>query len=166
MCWRLFKFNGKDRNRNFGNYLRNICQQSKPIKYIIYTPYLKLPKYMKYLLFFILFLFNSPSMASGEETYKAVCSICHATGLNKAPMVGDKKQWGKLIKEGQAHITSDGYHGVGAMPPKGGKSDLTVAEFSSAVVYMANQTGANWKEPDEAMLKDINKRIAKKQSKP
>jgi len=51
------------------------------------------------------------------------------------------------------------------MPPKGGKPDLTVAEFGSAVVYMANQAGANWVEADEAMLKDINKRIAKKSSK-
>jgi molybdate transport system ATP-binding protein len=56
-------------------------------------------------------------------------------------------------------------HGVGAMPPKGGNPDLTVSQFASAVVYMANQAGANWKEPDEAMLKDINKRIAKKSSK-
>jgi hypothetical protein len=30
---------------------------------------------------------------------------------------------------------------------------------------MANQAGANWSEPDEAMLKEINKRIAKKPSK-
>jgi len=120
---------------------------------------------MKYFLFLGLSFLCSLSMASGEQTYKAVCSNCHATGLNKAPMVGNQKQWGKLIKEGQAHITSDGYHGVGAMPPKGGKPDLTVAEFASAVVYMANQTGANWKEPDELMLKDINKRIAKKSSK-
>jgi cytochrome c5 len=120
---------------------------------------------MKYFLFFCLSFLSSLSLASGEETYKAVCSSCHATGLNKAPMVGDKKQWGKLIKEGQAHITSDGYHGVRAMPAKGGKPDLTVPEFSAAVVYMANQAGANWKEPDEAMLKDINKRIAKKSAK-
>jgi cytochrome c5 len=120
---------------------------------------------MKYFLFLSLCFVSTFSMANGEETYKAVCSNCHASGLNKAPMLGDKKQWGKLIKEGQAHITSDGYHGVGAMPPKGGKPDLTVAEFASAVVYMANQAGANWKEPDEAMLKDINKRIAKKSAK-
>lgn len=120
---------------------------------------------MKYFLFLCLSLISSLSLASGDATYKAVCSNCHATGLNKAPMVGDKKQWGKLIKEGQAHITSDGYYGVSAMPPKGGKSDLTVAEFASAVVYMANQAGANWSEPDEVMLKDINKRIAKKSSK-
>ncbi|AWW50586.1 cytochrome c5 family protein [Polynucleobacter paneuropaeus] len=120
---------------------------------------------MKYILFICLYSLSLSSIASGEETYKAVCSNCHASGLNKAPVLGDKKQWGKLIKEGQAHITSDGYHGVGAMPPKGGKSDLTVTEFAYAVVYMANQAGANWKEPDEAMLKDINKRIAKKSSK-
>jgi cytochrome c5 len=120
---------------------------------------------MKYFLITSLFFISSFAMANGEETYKAVCSNCHAAGLNKAPIVGDKKQWGKLIKEGQAHITSDGYHGVGAMPPKGGKPDLSVAEFASAVVYMANQAGANWSEPNEAMLKDINKRIAKKSSK-
>jgi cytochrome c5 len=120
---------------------------------------------MKYFLSLTLCFFGSISMAGGEDTYKAVCANCHATGLNKAPMVGDKKQWGKLIKEGQAHITSDAYHGFGAMPPRGGKPDLTVAEFSSAVVYMANQAGASWKEPDDAMLKDINKRLAKKQTK-
>ena len=120
---------------------------------------------MKYFLFLSLCFVSTFSMANGEEIYKAVCSNCHASGLNKAPMMGDKKQWGKLIKEGQAHITSEGYHGVGAMPPKGGKPDLTVTEFASAVVYMANQAGANWKEPDDAMLKDINKRIAKKSPK-
>ena len=120
---------------------------------------------MKYFLFFLFSILSSFSMANGEETYKAICANCHATGLNKAPMLGDRKQWGKLIKEGQAHITSDGYYGVRAMPPKGGKPDLTVAEFASAVVYMANQAGANWSEPDEAMLMDINKRINKKPSK-
>ena len=128
-------------------------------------PLLAIVKNMKYFLFLSLCFASSFAMASGEETYKAVCSNCHASGLNKAPMLGDKKQWGKLIKEGQAHITSEGYYGVGAMPPKGGGPDLTVAQFASAVVYMANQAGANWKEPDEAMLKDINKRIAKKASK-
>ena len=120
---------------------------------------------MKYLLFLSLSFLSTFCMANGEAIYKAVCSNCHATGINKAPMVGDKKQWGKLIKEGQAHITSDGYYGVRSMPPRGGKPDLSVPEFASAVVYMANQAGANWNDPDEEMLKDINKRIAKKSPK-
>ena len=102
--------------------------------------------------------------ATGAETYQQVCSACHATGLNNAPKVGDKKQWGKLIKEGQAHISADGYYGVGAMPARGGNPNLSVAEFAAAVVHMANQAGANWQNPDEAMLKTINERLAKKQA--
>jgi hypothetical protein len=37
-----------------------------------------------------------------------------------------------------------------------------VADFGNAVVYMANQVGANWQDPDEAMLKKINARIDKR----
>ena len=48
------------------------------------------------------------------------------------------------------------------MPARGGKPELSVADFGAAVVYMANQAGANWKEPDEAMLKKINARIDKR----
>jgi hypothetical protein len=38
-----------------------------------------------------------------------------------------------------------------------------VAEFSAAVVYMANQAGANWKEADDAMLKKIKARIEQRE---
>jgi cytochrome c5 len=81
-----------------------------------------------------------------------------------SPKVGDTKVWGKLIREGQAHITADGYNGVRNMPARGGRSDLTVAEFGAAVVYMANQAGANWQDPDEAMLKKINANIEKRKA--
>ena len=102
--------------------------------------------------------------ATGAETYQQVCSACHTGGLNNAPKLGDKKQWVKLIKEGQAHISADGYYGVRTMPARGGNPNLSVAEFAAAVVYMANQAGANWQNPDEAMLKTINARLAKKQA--
>jgi cytochrome c5 len=98
---------------------------------------------------------------TGEETYKTTCTNCHEKGLAGAPQTGDKKSWGKLIKEGQVPLTADGYKGVRAMPPKGGRPELTVAEFSSAVVFMANQAGANWQDPNEAMLKKISARIEK-----
>ena len=99
--------------------------------------------------------------ATGEETYKTTCANCHEKGLAGAPQVGDKKAWGKLIKEGQVPLTADGYKGVRAMPAKGGRPELTVAEFGSAVVFMANQAGANWQDPDEALLKKISARIEK-----
>lgn len=120
---------------------------------------------MKYILFLALSIFSMLCKADGAQVYRAICASCHATGTNKAPMVGDTKRWGKLIKEGQAHITADGYHGIRAMPARGGKPDLTLAEFASAVVYMANQSGGNWQEPDEAMLNEIKRRIAKKSAK-
>jgi cytochrome c5 len=100
--------------------------------------------------------------ANGEATYKAVCANCHATGLAGSPKVGSTKEWGKLIKEGQVNLTADGYNGVRGMPARGGRAELTVAEFGSAVAYMANQAGANWAEPDEAMLKKINARLSKR----
>ena len=98
----------------------------------------------------------------GEDTFKAVCATCHAQGLAKAPKVGDAKAWSKLIKEGQIGLTADGYMGVRGMPARGGKPDLTVADFGKAVVYMANQSRGNWQEPDEDMLKKINARIDKR----
>jgi hypothetical protein len=46
------------------------------------------------------------------------------------------------------------------MPAKGGKADLSVEDFSLAVVYMAQAAGSKWKEPDAKMLAAINKEIA------
>ncbi len=105
---------------------------------------------------------SSTWAATGEEIYNATCANCHAKGLAGAPQTGDKKAWSKLIKEGQLQLTADGYSGVRAMPAKGGRPELTVAEFGSAVVFMANQAGANWQEPDDGMLKKINARIEKR----
>ncbi len=105
---------------------------------------------------------TSALAATGEETYNTTCANCHAKGLAGAPQTGDKKAWGKLIKEGQVELTADGYGGVRAMPAKGGRPELTVAEFAGAVVFMANKAGANWQEADDTMLKKINARIEKR----
>lgn len=97
--------------------------------------------------------------ASGEQVYQAVCSACHATGLEKAPKLGDRKAWAPLIKEGQSKLTADGWIGVRAMPPRGGKPDLSLEDFSRAAAHMGRAGGANWKDPDAAMLANIRKRI-------
>ncbi len=107
----------------------------------------------------------SSAIANGEVTYKQVCMACHGAGVAGAPKIGDKAKWAPLIKEGQVHITSDGYSGVRAMPAKGGKPDLSVEQFASAVVYMANQSGASWSDPDPKTLAIINEKIEKRQKK-
>lgn len=117
---------------------------------------------MKPLLTLVLAFNTMAAWATGEETFQQVCATCHAQGDKGSPKIGDVKAWRKLIKEGQVQITADGYAGVRAMPARGNKPELSVAEFASAVVYMANQAGANWQEADEATLKKINARIDKR----
>ena len=97
----------------------------------------------------------APALKSGEQVFKETCVVCHGTGLLKAPKFGDKKDWAELIKEPQAALTADGWVGVRDMPPKGGKPDLALDEFARAVAYMARAAGATWKDPDAAMMKQI-----------
>lgn len=84
---------------------------------------------------------------SGEEVYKTVCAACHTTGALNAPKTGDKTAWAKLIAQGLDAITKDAIKGIRQMPPRGGNPDLSDIEVARAIVFMANQSGASWKEP-------------------
>ncbi|QWD67365.1 cytochrome c5 family protein [Polynucleobacter sp. MWH-Aus1W21] len=115
-------------------------------------------------MFFGLFL-SGPAFAidknsSGEQIYKEVCSVCHTAGVANAPKLGDQNSWKKLIGEGQVIITAHGYVGVRAMPPKGGRQDLSVEQFAEALNFMVNKSGGNWSTPDKPMLDKINIEIS------
>jgi cytochrome c5 len=84
---------------------------------------------------------------SGEEVFKSTCAACHQTGVAGAPKVGDKAAWGPRIKQGLKTLVADAIKGKGAMPPKGGNATLSDDDVARGVVYMANQAGANFKEP-------------------
>jgi cytochrome c5 len=84
---------------------------------------------------------------SGEEVVKAVCSTCHQAGVAGAPKIGDRAAWGPHIKEGLQTLVATAIKGKGAMPPKGGNPSLSDDEVARAVVFMANQSGATFKEP-------------------
>ncbi|MDQ2915903.1 MAG: c-type cytochrome [Pseudomonadota bacterium] len=88
---------------------------------------------------------------SGEQVFAQVCKTCHETGVAGAPKAGDKTAWGPRIAEGEKTLVAHaigGYQGkTGVMPPKGGSTDLTDDEVHRAVVYLADQAGAGWKEP-------------------
>jgi cytochrome c5 len=101
---------------------------------------------------------------SGEQVYKAVCFACHETGVAHAPKLGDRSAWEPLIQEGQPVLTGHAWVGVRAMPARGGTTNLSLADFSRAVAYMARASGANWKDPDSKVLLEIvreaDKRLA------
>ncbi len=96
-------------------------------------------------------------LRSGKQVYNEVCSSCHKTGVAHAPRFGNKADWAPLIAEGQDILTAHAWVGVRAMPAKGGKPDLKLAEFARAVAYMASQAGGNWKDPDAGMMHKIRK---------
>lgn len=97
------------------------------------------------------------TLKSGEQVYKEVCAACHATGVSKAPKFGDKVVWKPLVAEGQHVLTAHAWVGVRAMPPRGGRPDLSLEEFSRATAYMARAAGANWKDPTPKVLARIQK---------
>jgi cytochrome c5 len=77
---------------------------------------------------------------NGEETYKAVCSACHAAGIAGAPKVGDKAAWGPRIAQGKTTLYAhaiNGYKGkVGMMPAKGARADLPDDLVKETVDYI------------------------------
>ncbi|OAM51567.1 hypothetical protein A7981_08790 [Methylovorus sp. MM2] len=86
-----------------------------------------------------------PAGKSGEEVFKAVCSMCHSVGLMGAPKIGDQEAWAPRIAQGHDTLVTHALKGVRMMPAKGGNPGLSDAEVTAAVVYMANQGGANFK---------------------
>jgi len=88
--------------------------------------------------------------ATGEEVYNQVCKTCHEGGLAGAPKVGDNAAWAKVIAQGQATAVGHAVSGIRGMPAKGGNPDLENVEVERAAVFMANKSGANWKEPPAA----------------
>lgn len=88
---------------------------------------------------------------SGEQVFQSQCKTCHEPGIAGAPKVGDKAQWAVSIKKGYETLVQHAINGIQeagkVMPPKGGNPDLSDVEVQRAVVYMANRSGANFKEP-------------------
>ena len=91
---------------------------------------------------------NAPKvLQSAEAVYTAVCAACHTSGLAGAPKITDTAAWGPRIQQGYDTLLKHAIEGIRAMPAKGGNPDLDDVEVARAVVYMANQSGAAFKEP-------------------
>jgi cytochrome c5 len=79
----------------------------------------------------------------GTELYAAVCKTCHETGLAGAPKTGDKAAWGPRLAKGKALLYDHalkGFNGqAGAMPAKGGRTDLGDALIQQGVDYLISK---------------------------
>lgn len=89
---------------------------------------------------------SAPGARTGEQLVQSTCFACHGTGAAGAPKIGDKSAWGPRIAKGLDGLLKSAMTGKNAMPPRGG-SDATDTELARAITYMANKSGANFKEP-------------------
>lgn len=85
---------------------------------------------------------------TGEDLVKTACSACHLTGAAGAPTIGDKGAWAPRLAQGLDGLLKSAINGKNAMPPKGG-SNASDFELARAIVFMANKSGASFKEPAE-----------------
>lgn len=92
---------------------------------------------------------NAPKqLQAGDAVYKAVCAACHDSGAAGAPKTGDAGGWTARLAKGYDKLVANAIKGIDAMPAKGGNPDLDDVEVARAVVFMANQSGAKFKEPE------------------
>lgn len=89
----------------------------------------------------------APGSRTGEQIYKSICAACHDSGAVGAPKTGNAGEWGPRLAQGFTGLTASAIAGKGAMPPRGGGSDLTDTEVARAVAYLANLAGAGYTEP-------------------
>lgn len=86
-------------------------------------------------------LFGLMSTAQADiRTYRTACSACHMTGAAGAPKTGDKAAWKARIAAGMDTMVTNAIKGKGAMPPKGGRPNLTDAQIKAVVEYMVAES--------------------------
>jgi cytochrome c5 len=73
---------------------------------------------------------------SGEQVYQQVCASCHAAGVLNAPKPGDAAAWAPRLAKGNDALYASALNGIGAMPAKGGRADMSDDAIKAAVDQM------------------------------
>ncbi len=81
----------------------------------------------------------SHDLAAGEAAYKTACFACHDFGVAGAPKLGDAAAWSQRIPLGFDALLNTALKGKGAMPAKGGATQLSDAEVANIVAFMMDK---------------------------
>ncbi|MBU1188070.1 MAG: c-type cytochrome [Gammaproteobacteria bacterium] len=73
-----------------------------------------------------------------QQIYSNVCAACHTSGAAGAPML-QADQWSDRISKGTEALYASAINGIGIMPAKGGRSDLSDEQVKVAVDWMLDQ---------------------------
>ena len=80
----------------------------------------------------------APELLAGKAVVEKTCIACRGQGLNGAPILGNKKMWGKRLPQGEDVLVSHAINGFAMemMPPRGGNPGLSDEDIRNAVRYM------------------------------
>lgn len=73
---------------------------------------------------------------SPEAVVNSKCIECHGAGKQHSPRIGDRDDWIKRASKGLDGLVLGATRGHDGMPARGGRPDLTDAEFKAAIFYM------------------------------
>ena len=79
-------------------------------------------------------------LSRGKQVYQMACFACHGTGAAGAPKLGDTAAWAPRIAQGSEMLLKNALVGKGAMPPKGGRIDLSDMDITAAVAYLIKES--------------------------
>ncbi len=73
---------------------------------------------------------------SPEAVVNSQCIECHGSGKKHAPRIDDREDWTKRASKGLDALALGAIRGHHGMPARGGRPDLTDAEFKAAIFHM------------------------------
>ena len=71
----------------------------------------------------------------GKMIYDNVCMVCHTSGLAGAPKL-EAADWTDRMAVGVDGLVTSAINGKGAMPPRGGRADLSDEQMKATVEFM------------------------------
>ena len=78
---------------------------------------------------------------SGSEVYTQFCHVCHESGLNDAPKIGDAEVWAPRLEKGMDELVRTTKEGLNLMPPMGTCMSCTDSEVRAAIEHMTGPSG-------------------------
>lgn len=74
-----------------------------------------------------------------QQIYNSVCAACHTSGAAGSPRIDDPSVWAQRIAQGTDTLVMHAINGIGLMPAKGGRADLSDEQVRVTVEWMVEQ---------------------------
>lgn len=83
------------------------------------------------------------TLEDGKHIYEISCSLCHTTGFNNAPLLGNHAAWKPIVDAGFFDAYQNMMTGKKGHPPHGACMHCTNEELIAALKYMMTESSNN-----------------------